>query len=302
MTSKCSPLPTACKHGRATAFTAALRSLVNNPEFSDVKFLVGKERREVFAHRCILACRCEVFHGMFSHHFQRSVVKEWLEEPLVLSEVQPDVFLAVIEFLYTNCVSLNKIIALEVLTSAVEYGLNDLRKLCIEFITDTLTAETVSEAFQAAVTFGQIDMRDKCLEFIENCTKEVVSTRGFYELSDVALLFILKSDHLLIDELELLLAVREWAHVNALVLERPIAEVAKEAVREVRLFLLSPEELTKLENENHKDNLIPVEQIAEVWKFHALKKWSPGAQSHLLQRRKGTRRREHHRYLNHSHK
>ncbi|XP_058876587.1 BTB/POZ domain-containing protein 19-like isoform X3 [Acipenser ruthenus] len=110
---------------------------------------------------------------------------------------------------------------------------------------------------QAAVTYGQIDMKEKCLGFIENYTREIVKTRGFHELSDLALVSILQSSLLLIDELELLSAVREWANVNSVVLERPVPDVAKDIVRELRLFLLSPEELTRLENVNHKDNLIP---------------------------------------------
>ncbi|XP_033859903.1 BTB/POZ domain-containing protein 19-like isoform X5 [Acipenser ruthenus] len=279
MASTCSQIPSTSQQGNTATFTAALRSLVNNPDFSDVKFVVGKERQEVFAHRCILACRCEVFHGMFSQQLQSDRPRELMDIPVVLSDVQPEVFLAVIEFLYTNCVTLNNCIALEVLTSAVEYGLDDLRKLCVEFITDSLTVETVCEAMQ-----------------------EIVKTRGFHELSDLALVSILQSSLLLIDELELLSAVREWANVNSVVLERPVPDVAKDIVRELRLFLLSPEELTRLENVNHKDNLIPVERIAEAWKFHALKKGSLGAQAHLLQRRKGTRPRDHHRYLNLPHK
>ncbi|XP_015210812.2 BTB/POZ domain-containing protein 19 isoform X2 [Lepisosteus oculatus] len=273
-----SPLLPVCKNGNTAVFTAALRRLVNNPEFSDVKFVVGKEQQEVFAHRCILACRCEVFHGMFSQQLQTGRHTELLETPIVLSEAQPEVFLAVIEFLYTNCVTLNNHIAFEVLTSAVEYGLDDLRK--------------------AAVTYGQLDMKEKCLIFIENHTLEIVKTRGFHELSDLALVSILQSDLLLIDELDLLCAVREWAHVNSVVLELPIPDVAKDAVTHLRLSLLSPEELTSLEKENHKDGLIPVEQIAAAWKFHALKKGSRGARPHLPWRRKGTRPRDHHRYLN----
>ncbi|EMP34072.1 BTB/POZ domain-containing protein 19 [Chelonia mydas] len=114
--------------GDAAAFAAAIRSLVNNPRFSDVTFVVGRERQEVFAHRCILACRCQAFQGMLSQP-QPGAQEPWPPQaPLVLSHVQPEVFLAVIEFLYTNSVTLNSLIALEVLTSAVEYGLDDLRK------------------------------------------------------------------------------------------------------------------------------------------------------------------------------
>ncbi|CAM2119170.1 BTB/POZ domain-containing protein 19 isoform X1 [Caretta caretta] len=282
--------------GDAAAFAAAIRSLVNNPRFSDVTFVVGRERQEVFAHRCILACRCQTFQGMLCQP-QPGAQEPWPPQtPLVLSHVQPEVFLAVIEFLYTNSVTLNSLIALEVFTSAVEYGLVDLRKLCVEFLTGALSVELVCEALQAAVTYGQMDLQQHCLVFVEDHTREVVQTRGFHELSGAALGVVLQSDRLAIDEPDLIRAVREWAHVSSAVLERPVAEVAAGPVSELRLPLLSPRELAALESRNQRDPLIPVECIAEAWKCHALRK-GRGAPSRLYQCRRGTQPREHHSYL-----
>ncbi|XP_069498452.1 BTB/POZ domain-containing protein 19 isoform X2 [Ambystoma mexicanum] len=246
---------------------------VSDRSRSDVKFIVGKEQREICGHRCILACRCRAFHEMFLEHPLLADSSVQLR-PIILCDVQPEVFLAVMEFLYTNCVTLDSHIALEVLTSALEYGLEDLRKLCVQFITETLTVEMACEALQG-----------------------VVKTQSFRELSDQALLTVLRSDRLTIDEVELVRAVREWAHVNSAVLDTPVPEVAADVVKELRLFLLSPEELTDLERENRKDQFIPVARIAEAWKFHALRKGSR-AQTHLLRRRHGTLPRDHHhRYL-----
>lgn len=135
--------------GDVAAFSAALRTLVNNPQFSDVMFVVGQEQQKVFAHRCVLACRCQVFRGMLSQDSSSSIPPQG---PFILGNVQPEVFLAVIEFLYTNSVTLNSHIALEVLTSSVEYGLQDLCKLCVKFIKDTLSVEQVCEALQVRVT------------------------------------------------------------------------------------------------------------------------------------------------------
>nr|XP_020638993.1 BTB/POZ domain-containing protein 19 isoform X4 [Pogona vitticeps] len=237
--------------GDSAAFAAALRTLINNPEFSDVTFLVGKEQQEVFAHRCLLSSRCPAFHAMLSHPQER-------QTPLILSHVQPEVFLAVIEYLYTNSITLNNLIALEVLTSSVEYGLDDLRKLCIEFIKDTLSVEQVCEAFQAAVAYEQEDFQKYCLGFIENCTQEVVKTRGFLELSDLAVQTMLQSNCLTIDEAKLVQAVREWAHVGSAVLGKSVKDVARPVVAGLRLALLSPSELTTLEEQNRKDQMIPV--------------------------------------------
>ncbi|KAJ1169568.1 hypothetical protein NDU88_001461 [Pleurodeles waltl] len=279
--------------GGAASFTADLRSLLHNPLFSDVTFIVGKERRELYGHRCVLACRCRVFHEMFLEQPLLADASQQ-RQPIILSDVQPEVFLAVMEFLYTNCVTLHSCIALEVLTSALEYGLEDLRKLCVQYITGTLTVELACEALQAAVTYGQDDMKKQCLTFIEGATQDVVRTQNFRELSDQSLMVILQSDGLTIDEVELVRAVREWAHVNSVVLDRPVPDVAADVVKELRLFLLSPEELTDLERENRKDQFIPVAVIGEAWKFHALKKGGR-AQPHLLRRRVGTLPREHHR-------
>uniref|UniRef100_A0ACB8F4H0 Uncharacterized protein n=1 Tax=Sphaerodactylus townsendi TaxID=933632 RepID=A0ACB8F4H0_9SAUR len=68
------------------------------------------------------------------------------QAPLLLSHVQPEVFLAVIEYLYTNSVTFNNAIALEVLTSSIEYGLNDLRKF-----SSLLRCSTVTLSQMAAV-------------------------------------------------------------------------------------------------------------------------------------------------------
>ncbi|XP_075615684.1 BTB/POZ domain-containing protein 19 isoform X1 [Balearica regulorum gibbericeps] len=262
--------------GEAAAFTTALRTLVNNPQFSDVTFVVGREKQKVFAHRCVLACRCQAFQGMLSQEpvgSEESPCSIPSQGPFILGNVQPEVFLAVIEFLYTNSVTLNSHIALEVLTSSVEYGLQDLCKLCVKFIKDTLSVEQVCEALQA-----------------------VVRTRGFHELSDTVLARVLRSDRLAIDELDLVQAVREWAHVSSAVLERPVPEVAALPVRELRLALLSPSELVTLETHNQKDLLIPVESIAAAWRSHALWKGS-GVPSRLCRPRSGTRPRDHHRHL-----
>ncbi|KAM9186854.1 BTB/POZ domain-containing protein 19 [Mergus octosetaceus] len=282
--------------GEAAAFTAALRTLVNNPQFSDVTFVVGREQQRVFAHRCVLACRCQAFRGMLGGCGEDPPGSVPPQGPFVLGNVQPDVFLAVIEFLYTNSVSLNSHIALEVLTSSVEYGLQDLCKLCVEFIKDTLSVEQVCEALQAAVTYGQVDLQQHCLAFIESCTAAVVRTRGFHELSDTVLARVLRSDRLAVDELDLVQAVREWAHVSSAVLGRPVPEVAALPVRELRLPLLAPSELATLESHNQRDLLIPVESIAAAWRAHALRRGS-GVPPQLCRPRRGTQPRDHHRHL-----
>ncbi|XP_037058748.1 BTB/POZ domain-containing protein 19 isoform X1 [Peromyscus leucopus] len=148
--------------GQAAPFSSALRSLVNNPQYSDVCFVVGQERQEVFAHRCLLACRCNFFQRLLGTEPGPGV-----PSPVVLSTVPAEAFLAVLEFLYTNSVKLHRYSVLEVLTAAVEYGLEELRELCLEFVVKVLDVELVCEALQVAVTFGLGPLQERCIAFIE---------------------------------------------------------------------------------------------------------------------------------------
>ncbi|XP_045655666.1 BTB/POZ domain-containing protein 19 isoform X5 [Ursus americanus] len=199
---------------------------------SDVCFVVGQERQEVFAHRCLLACRCNFFQRLLGPKLGPG-----MPSPVVLSTVPAEAFLAVLEFLYTNSVRLHRHSVLEVLTAAVEYGLEELREV--------------------AVTFGLGPLQERCIAFIEAHSQEALRTRGFLELSAPALLPLLRSDKLCVDEAELVLAARSWARVGAAVLERPVAEVAAPVVRELRLALLAPAELSALEEQNQREPLIP---------------------------------------------
>ncbi|XP_014651955.1 PREDICTED: BTB/POZ domain-containing protein 19 isoform X1 [Ceratotherium simum simum] len=335
-------------HGESAPFSTALRSLVNNPLYSDVRFVVGQERQEVFAHRCLLACRCNFFQRLLGPEPGPAV-----PSPVVLSTVPADAFLAVLEFLYTNRVKLCRhsvspsgrglwggrgwaegpekfpstpatapLQVLEVLTAAVEYGLEELRQLCLEFVVKVLDVELVCEALQVAVTFGLGPLQERCIAFIEAHSQvhssrlrtpspthlllllpdpfagpqEAFRTRGFLELSAPALLPLLRSDKLCVDEAELVLAARSWARVGAAVLERPVAEVAAPVVRELRLALLAPAELSALEEQNRREPLIPMEQIVEAWKCHALRR-GDAARGAPCRRRRGTLPREHHRFL-----
>ncbi|KAJ1064087.1 hypothetical protein K5549_009399 [Capra hircus] len=264
-------------HGEAEPFSTALRSLINNPLYSDVRFVVGQERQEVFAHRCLLACRCNFFQRLLS-----SEPGPGVPSPVVLSTVPAEAFLVVLEFLYTNSAKLQRHSVLEVLTAAVEYGLEELRELCLEFVVKALDVELVCEALQVAVTFGLGHLQERCVAFIEAHSQETLRTRGFLELSAPALLPLLRSDKLCVDEAELVLAARSWARVGAAVLERPVAEEARGAWSRVRGAL--------------RDSAVIREQIVEAWKCHALRR-GDAARGTPCRRRRGTLPREHHRFL-----
>lgn len=259
-------------YGRPDLFATDMRKIINEEDYSDITFLVGEDRVKMFAHKVILGARCEVFRAMFveQRHAKKSE-KSAKEAPLVLPDVRPTVFQTVLEFIYTNGCKLTQSTVVDVLASAIEYGLEGLAECCVQYITTGLKVDTACEAIQAAITYQQEELRDTCMAFIEENTMAIFKSPHFVEISDNTFCHILQSDNLSADENAILLAVKDWGTVNAVVAGKSVAEVLKQVVEHIRYPLLSHEVLQKLEADNEKDAIIPVRLISKAWKYHATK-------------------------------
>ncbi|CAH0480616.1 unnamed protein product [Peronospora belbahrii] len=73
----------------------ALAQYVDCEEFADISFLV--EGRVVYAHKIILSALCARFRGMFSSGF-----REARESQVVITEMRYEIFLLLLEYLYTG--------------------------------------------------------------------------------------------------------------------------------------------------------------------------------------------------------
>lgn len=282
--------------GQILDFAVQMKKLVNNKEHSDIKFLIGPNRKPIYAHRAVLSARCAVFKAMFADQSQRGSSGD-RDVPFVLSDMSPEVFLAMLEFLYTNCVTLTPKIAIDILATALEYGLDELRRLASEYLVENLSIQNAPECLQAAVTYCQEELRDHTLAFIDEHTESVFKSKGFQELSEDAMVELLTSDGLQLDEMDIFMFVKDWATVNAVVLNRSVGEVVRKVVPQVRMALLSSSEIEEMEKDNKKETLVPVECFNNAWKFHAMKKSDP--ENPLHRRRAGTMNREHHSFLAH---
>ncbi|XP_071492468.1 BTB/POZ domain-containing protein 19-like [Diadema antillarum] len=276
--------------GDPVPFAKSMSKLVNNKEFSDIKFIVGEERRHIFAHRCILVSRCEVFRAMFAEQVMR---ENSGKVPLVLTDTEPDIFMIVLEFIYTNCATLSGKTVVDVLASSIEYGLEELRKVCNAYLTQNLSEVTACETIQAAVTYGQDSLRNTVLAFIEEHTVAVFKHPRFEELSEESLAVILQSNRLKMDEMDILATVINWALVNATVQRIPTLQAISKVIKHVRLPLLSEDELQKVEKENEMNQVVPIEMVSAAWRFHALHR-SDGINPQTRLRRGTTSRDSHH--------
>eukprot|EP00040_Diaphanoeca_grandis_P043557 m.268431 g.268431 ORF g.268431 m.268431 type:complete len:284 (+) comp78466_c0_seq1:212-1063(+) len=274
-------------YGPKEMFASDMRRILNSPEFSDIEFLIGEDREPIRAHKIILSGRCEVFRAMFAADSPKRG-SEPKKAPYVLPDVRPTVFLTVLEFIYTNACQLSQATVVDVLASALEYGLEGLVQCSVTYILKGLHVDTACEAMQAAITYQQDNLRDGCMAFIEMNTRAVFKSPRFAELSEETLAYILGSDNLQADEPEIFGAMKEWGTVNMVVLDKPLKDVIALVVENIRFPLLSKEFLSRIEKEDA--NLVPVHLISKAWKYHATKgSEKPDPNDPVFRQRAGTK-------------
>jgi hypothetical protein len=88
-------------YGDPDEFAGEMVKMINDKEFSDIRFIIGQERTTIYAHKSILATRCEVFRAMFADCALSD------GSPLILADIKPIIFMAILEYIYTNCCSLS---------------------------------------------------------------------------------------------------------------------------------------------------------------------------------------------------
>lgn len=167
-----------------TSYASQMRAMVNDDEFSDVTFLV--EDTPVYAHRAILAQRCDHFAAMF-----RSGMRESVELIVPIPDISRKVFLVLLEYIYTDSVKIDVEDAIELYIAADIYQLERLRDMCCTVVRRNLNAENSGPLLQIAEENHCLILRDVCLSYIVENFDVVSKTEGIKQVSHTLLLEIL---------------------------------------------------------------------------------------------------------------
>ena len=146
------------------------QKLINNPELSDVCFLV--EGKEIHAHRAVLAIRSEYFRVMLlggmreSNHGGVERAKN-SASPIDLPDVSYAVFLKVLEFLYTDTVrNVSLETGVHLLIASELFMLDRLKALCEDLIRRDVSVDSVIGILVAAHRHNASALKDIALEYI----------------------------------------------------------------------------------------------------------------------------------------
>lgn len=119
-----------------------LRACINDEEISDVTFIV--EDKPVHAHK-LLCTRCEYFKAMLSGQMRESRATE-----IVLPHLRHQIFLAVLEYLYTDEVEVPLDETMELFQAADKFGISRLKLICECRMLNSITVDNAAGILLAA--------------------------------------------------------------------------------------------------------------------------------------------------------
>ena len=155
-----------------TSLVQDLSHLINSPDYADVSFLV--ENQVIFANRAILAIRSEYFRAMFYRSGMREQRQEYKQPvlsdqlvPIQMPDISRDVFLKVLEFLYTDSVkNMTHDICIPLLIVSERFCLDRLQRLCEDQLRRDIDVTNVISIYITAYRHHATGLKDIALEFI----------------------------------------------------------------------------------------------------------------------------------------
>lgn len=165
-----------------------LKLYVDNQLLSDITFIV--EGIPIHAHK-ILCLRCSYFRNMLTGEYMESKASE-----IVIEDIGYQVFLILLEYLYSDHVDVTIENAMEILIVAEKFGVDRLKKICENIMIDAINVISVSTILLTADEHNAGNLRDRCMRFILDNFDEVTKQTSFEEMGrlNVELVFeILKN-------------------------------------------------------------------------------------------------------------
>ncbi|CAH0389279.1 unnamed protein product [Bemisia tabaci] len=158
--------------------------IFNSEKYADIHILVSKTEQRIPAHKLILCVGSAVSDDILS--------KNGKCEMLMILDIEPDIFLVLLKFLYSDVPAVTIDNVMDVLDAAKTYAVPTLEKICHDYLRDNLKVSSVFLILSKAVHFDENKIRDDCLSIIDNETKEAIETDEFTSIDLSTLCLILE--------------------------------------------------------------------------------------------------------------
>ena len=185
-----------------------LPSLYDNASLSDVTFVVG-QRRELHAHRVVLAAVSNRFFNMFnSKHEAR-----WHEKVLPLDDFDPDSFDLMLRYVYGQEITFHGIDpAWMLLEVATHFNVEELVEAVKAYLVMQVNPACCCTLWNHAHRVQNTDLESRCMHEMATRFEEVAQCPGFLELEEDGLSQVMQRDDLQCTEEKIFEALLHWVH------------------------------------------------------------------------------------------
>jgi speckle-type POZ protein len=162
-----------------------LGELLQSQKGADITFIVAGE--PVAAHRSVLAARSPVFMAQLFGD-----MKEKASMCVEIEDMEVEVFRTLLHFVYTDTVpelgqkgEQATLMAQHLLEAADRYGLERLKRICVEKVSTDISVDTVATTLALAEQHGCSELKSKCMKFIVASAENlhaVAATGGYKHL------------------------------------------------------------------------------------------------------------------------
>lgn len=149
-----------------------LGTLRDSERLSDVKLIAGGY--ELKAHKAILSARSKVFAAMFQHP-----MKEKTSDSVDISDIDPEVLMAMLDFIYTGKASNLDTMVDKLLAASDKYEINSLKFMCEENLCANLAVENAVTTLILADRHNAKELKSETLNFIVGNAKAIVRSNGW---------------------------------------------------------------------------------------------------------------------------
>lgn len=186
-----------------------MSQLCMNSEYSDVTFIV--EGTKLPAHKILLAARSSYFRALLYGGLAETSQNE------IELKVPLEAFKALLDYIYTGCMSLAKMKEENILDSlglANQYGFESLELAISAYLTNNLSLKNCCAILDAARLYNLETLSDVCMTFMDRNSTELLNSSTFKTLSQDSLCTLLERDSFFAPEVQIFNAVYDWCKNN----------------------------------------------------------------------------------------
>ncbi|XP_040158702.1 BTB/POZ domain-containing protein 6-like isoform X2 [Anopheles arabiensis] len=212
-----------------TTLCRRLEKMVNNKLLLDVTFIVGPEKRRIYAHKQYLVTASEFFYKMFCGNFIEAQRKE-----VVLEDVDAELFLTILRLVYSKEVHLNWDNISAIYDIMQRFLLMDYFDPLISFLKNqVVNLDTAIMVFLNNDHFNFKEVDEKCMHYILNNPFYLFKRDEFTSMSQGRLIKILTAWRINCTTAQLEQALDKWLSENKSSNDNELRKLVTEKIRAI---------------------------------------------------------------------